>query len=108
MKKGMINVTVFYPSGEGKTFNMDYYVNKHIPFVTELLSPSLKKITVDMGIAGGEPGAPAPNMAIGCLYFDSVEGFQNSFGPHAEKIGADVANYTNSVPVIQISEVQIG
>jgi uncharacterized protein (TIGR02118 family) len=36
-----------------------------------------------------------------------VEAFQSAFGPHAEAILADVPNYTNTTPVIQISEVSL-
>lgn len=31
MKKGMIKVSVFYPAGERKTFNTEYYFSTHIP-----------------------------------------------------------------------------
>mgnify|MGYP000032399447 CR=1 FL=1 len=44
---------------------------------------------------------------MGNLYFESVELFQSSFGMNAEKIRIDVPNYTNTEPVIQISEVMI-
>jgi uncharacterized protein (TIGR02118 family) len=42
---------------------------------------------------------------MGHLYFDSVEDFQNSFGPHADAIMGDIPNYTNIEPVIQVSQV---
>jgi hypothetical protein len=35
-----------------------------------------------------------------------VEAFQNSFAPHAQEFGADIPNYTNVQPTIQISEVK--
>ena len=35
MQKGMIKVSVMYPNGEGKHFDMEYYVNTHIPLVEE-------------------------------------------------------------------------
>ena len=44
---------------------------------------------------------------MGHLYFDSVEAFQAAFGPHAETILADIPNYTNIQPVIQVSEVKM-
>jgi uncharacterized protein (TIGR02118 family) len=44
---------------------------------------------------------------MGHLYFDSVAEFQASFGPHAEAIMADIPNYTNVQPVIQISDVKM-
>ncbi len=44
---------------------------------------------------------------MGHLYFDSVEEFQTAFTPHAAEIMADIPNYTNIQPVIQISEVKM-
>lgn len=104
-KKGMIKVTILYPNGEGKTFNMDYYSNSHMPMVSSLLSDSIKGFEIDKGIAGGSPEESTPYLAIGYLYFDTVEAFQQSFGPNAEKIRGDIVNYTNIQPVVQISEV---
>jgi uncharacterized protein (TIGR02118 family) len=42
---------------------------------------------------------------MGNLYFESMKSFQNTFGPNAEAIMADVPNYTNAEPTVQISEV---
>ncbi len=39
---------------------------------------------------------------------DSVEAFQAGFGPHVQEIMADIVNYTDVAPVIQISEVVVG
>ena len=101
----MIKVTILYPNGDGKTFDMDYYSNRHIPLVTSLLGDSLKLATIDKGIASGTPDTPVPFLAIGYLYFDKLSAYQNSFGPNAEKIIGDIPNYTNIQPVVQISEV---
>jgi len=105
IEKGMIKVTILYPNGEGKTFNMDYYAKKHMPMVASLLGDSLRFTAIDKGLAGGAPDAPMPYLAIGYLYFDKLSAFQNSFGPHAETIRGDIPNYTNIQPIIQISEV---
>ncbi len=107
MKKGMIKVSVMYPGGEGKTFDMDYYCNKHLPLVSGLLGDAIKGATVEQGLGGGAPGSPATFSAMGNMYFDSVEAFGNSFGPNAEEILADLPNFTNVEPVIQVSEVVI-
>ena len=103
----MIKVSVLYPNGPNVSFDMDYYCETHIPLVAELLGDALKGGQADEGLAGGEEGAPAPFAAIGHLLFDSVEDFQESFGPNAGKILGDLPNFTNSEPVIQISEVRI-
>nr|WP_298923540.1 EthD family reductase [uncultured Allomuricauda sp.] len=104
-KKGMVKVTILYPNGDGKTFDMDYYSNKHMPMVASLLGDSLKLSEIDKGIAGRTPDEAIPYLAIGYLYFDKLSAYQNSFGPNAEKIVGDIPNYTNIQPVVQISEI---
>jgi uncharacterized protein (TIGR02118 family) len=42
------------------------------------------------------------------IFCESVEAFQTAFGPHAQEIMADIANYTDLSLVIQISEVVVG
>jgi uncharacterized protein (TIGR02118 family) len=103
----MIKVSVFYPNNEGAKFDMDYYCNKHIPLVRQKLGGSCKGAAVEQGIAGATPGSRPAFIAMGHLYFDSVEAFQTAFGPHAEAIMADIPNYTDVQPTIQISEVKI-
>ncbi len=103
----MIKVSVMYPHTEGARFDMNYYLNRHIPLVQRLLGGTLKGASVDQGIAGEEPGSAAPFLAIGHLLFESLEAFQTAFGPHAEAIMADIPNYTNSEPTLQISEVKL-
>ena len=102
----MIRVTVLYPNDEGTTFDHEYYLDKHMPFVAECCGDALHEWTADKGIAGGEPGAPPPHHALCSLTFDSVETFESSFGPHADEIMGDIPNYTNSPVVVQISEVR--
>lgn len=107
MKKGTIKVSVLYPEGEGKTFDMEYYCNQHIPMVKSLLGDAIIGVNVINGLAGGAPNTNAAYKTIGDMYFESIESFQNSFGPHAEKIGNDAVNFTNIEPIIQVSEVVI-
>ena len=107
MKKGMIKVSVLYPNGEGKTFDMDYYCNKHVPMVADLLGDAVKGATIEKGLGGGVPGSPATYVGMGNLYFDSMEDFEGSFGPNAEKIMGDLPNFTNISPVVQVSEVLV-
>ena len=103
----MIKVSVFYPNNEGCKFDMDYYCNSHIPMVQEKLGEALKGVAVEQGLGGAEPGSPATYVAMCHLLFDSVEAFQDAFGPHAEAIMGDIPNYTDVQPTIQISEVKI-
>ena len=103
----MIKVSVFYASGEGKHFDIDYYCEKHMALVKRLCGPAVKGTAVEHGMSGMAPGSKPPFLAMGHLYFESVDAFQSSFGPHLNEIVADVPNYTNVQPTIQISEVKL-
>lgn len=105
MQKGMIKVSVLYPNEIGKDFDMDYYCNKHLPMVGNLIGDALKGATVEKGLGGAMPGDKATFIAMGNMYYNSLEDFQNAFGPNAKEIMGDLPNFTNIKPVIQISEV---
>ena len=103
----MSKVSVFYPNRECGKFDIAYYCNKHIPLVQKLLGGALKGAAVDQGVTGLPPGMPAPYVAVGHLLFDSAESFQNAFEAHAAAIMADIPNYTNLQPLIQLSEIKL-
>jgi len=103
----MIRVSVLYPNSSGSTFDMDYYLTKHMPMVGARLKPALKAMTVDNGISGAQPGTDAANRVITTLSFDSMETFQSAFIPHAAEIQGDIPRFTNIVPTVQISEVKL-
>jgi uncharacterized protein (TIGR02118 family) len=93
----MIKLTVSYPSGEGTTFDHDYYSATHVPLCNSTFKPAKTEI---------EKGVDGPNVAAVVFYFDSMEGLQGALGnPKMGDVIADVANYTNIAPVMQISEI---
>jgi uncharacterized protein (TIGR02118 family) len=98
----MVRVTVLYPNEAGKKFDHDYYVNKHMKLVRDRLGAfGLVRTEVDRGA----PGHPAPFVALGHVYFNRAEDFQKGMGHHGVEIMADIPNYTNIQPQIQISEI---
>jgi uncharacterized protein (TIGR02118 family) len=104
----MIKVSVMYPHTPGARFDHDYYRDSHMPMVQQLMGDACKSYTVDKGLGGGAPGAPPVYVGMCHMYCDSLAAFQGAFGPHAKKIMADVANYTDLQPVMQNSEVVVG
>jgi len=104
----MIKVSVMYPNKPGARFDHEYYRNKHMPLVKSRMGDSCKYYTVDKGLAGGAPGAPATYVGMCHIFCESVQAFQAGFGPHAQEIMADIPNYTDQSPVVQISEVVVG
>jgi uncharacterized protein (TIGR02118 family) len=104
----MFKVSVMYPNKEGARFDHSYYRDKHMPLVKDRLGEACKFYTVDKGLAGGAPGAPATYVGMCHIFCDSVDAFQKGFGPHAQEILGDIKNYTDLTPVMQISEVVVG
>ena len=107
MKKGMIKVSVMYPSTDGKKFDLDYYCDQHVPMVGTLLGDAVKGAAIEKGLAGAAPGTKPAYVTIGALYFENMASFQNAFGPNAAEIMADLPNFTDIEPVVQISEVWV-
>lgn len=103
----MIKVSVMYPTTEGARFDHDYYRNRHMPMVAELLGAACLRWTVDRGLNGGAEGVDAPYVAICHFYSESVEAYETAISPHRKQVGVDIANYTDIKPVMQVSEVVV-
>jgi uncharacterized protein (TIGR02118 family) len=103
---GMFKVTILYPNGEDKTFDMDYYEKKHMPMVAGFLGKNLKFYEIDKGISGRTPNDKAPFVAIGYFYVDDVAEYNKAITQHIDTILHDIQKYTNIQPAIQISEIK--
>jgi uncharacterized protein (TIGR02118 family) len=103
----MIKISVLYQNGDGHVFDMNYCLVRHIPLVRRLSGAALKKVEVEEGMAGLAAGSPPAYLAMGHLFFESVQAFQAAFGHHASEITGDIPNYTNAQPTIQISQVKL-
>lgn len=104
----MIKVSVMYPNRPGARFDHAYYRDKHMPLVQARMGDHCRYYTVDRGLSGGDPGSAPAYVGMCHIFCDSVESFQAGFGLHAEEILADIANYTDLAPVMQVSEVVVG
>lgn len=101
----MIRVSISYPTKAGSRFDADYYLKVHMPMAAKLLSPAIHSATAEIGIAGEEPGSPAPYAAIAGFICDSVDAFTQAFAPVADTLQGDIPNYTDIEPVIQFSNL---
>lgn len=92
----MIRLSVLYPSGDDVTFDHDYYKNTHVPMACAAWNVGAE---IDKGISG-------PNLAAVHFFFESLDQMNAALGaPGTAAVMADVPNYTNAAPVMQISEV---
>ena len=102
----MIKVTALYPNEPGKRFEIDYFMNKHMPMVHQRLDPmGLVRSEVEKGIGSMEPGAPAPFVLIANLIFNSMEELHDAFTEHTAEMMGDMPNFTDIQPQFQIGEI---
>jgi uncharacterized protein (TIGR02118 family) len=103
---GMFKVTILYPNGEDKTFDMDYYEKKHMPMVAGFLGKNLKFYEIDKGIGGRTPNDKAPFVAVGYFFIHDVAEYNKAIAQNRDAVISDFKNYTNIQPVVQISEIK--
>jgi uncharacterized protein (TIGR02118 family) len=102
----MIRVSVSYPATPGARFDLDYYMKKHIPMVEQLLTKfGMSGYSVSKGLAGFAPGSPAEFMIMAQINIDTMEHLQAGMAAESPTIMADIPNYTDIQPHIQIDEV---
>jgi len=104
----VIKVSILYPNDAGCRFDFDYYRTSHMPMIKEKMADACSHFTIDKGLAGGVPGSAPAHVAMGHLFFASLDAFVSAFEPHAGVIATDIPNYTNVKPTVQISEVPVG
>jgi uncharacterized protein (TIGR02118 family) len=93
----MIRMSVLYPATEDHVFDHEYYRDRHVPLALETWG--LERAEIDRGVDG-------PYVAAVHFRFDSLDAMTAALsGDGSAQVTADVANYTNITPVVQISEV---
>lgn len=103
----MIKVSVLYPHISEEKFDIDYYINVHMPMVREKLGAALKGMAVEHGISGPSSKLAPTYVCMGHMLFDSIDAYKAAFMPLAAEIMADSPNYTKVKPVVQISEIRM-
>src|SRR5215470_10885128 len=103
---GMFKVTILYPNGDDKTFDMDYYEKNHMPMVAGFLGKNLKFYEIDKGVGGRAPNDKAPFVAIGYFFITDVAEYNKAIAQNIDAIRQDIPKYTNIQPTIQISEIK--
>ncbi|EHK46731.1 uncharacterized protein TrAtP1_005295 [Trichoderma atroviride] len=96
------NVTVFYGQPkEGEFFDMDYYINKHMPIANEHWTP--------LGLQNWQVlrfGPDAPYHVVAILNWENEGDADRALKHEAAKIVVgDVPNFTNMKPILTPGEI---
>jgi uncharacterized protein (TIGR02118 family) len=97
-------ITVLYPNNPGVRFDFDYYLNHHVVLIKRLYGEGIERIELRRGTATPD-GAPVPYVAVISIWIGSQQAFDEAATKHAPALIADVPNFTDSVPRIQIDEI---
>ncbi|THB64126.1 MAG: EthD family reductase [Gammaproteobacteria bacterium] len=102
----MIKVSVMYPNKTDGHFNIEYYKTVHMQMINDTVGHILKGYEVDAAISKELCEVDSPYIAIGHLIFESLETFQKEYLPHRDTFKADLVNFTDITPIVQISEIK--
>ena len=83
------------------TFNLDYYLKKHMPLVREKFGPHGLKSWRVLKATGDKP----PYSIIATLEFDTVDQFKAAVAAEGKPVFGDVPNFSNKSPVVVIGDV---
>jgi len=96
--------TVLYPGTRESHFDFGYYLHHHIPLVKDRLQEfGLDSVRLLRGTVSFEGGAHFFEV-IGQLMFPSLQHLQSALAQHGPEIIADIPNFTDVQPIIQIDE----
>ena len=108
----MFKISILYPHRQGARFDFGYWLDVHMARSIRKLGahPGYRSVSVERGLDAGQRAGEPAYTALCHFEFVSEEAFLEAFLPHAAELRADVANYTDIVPLVQTSEVllQIG
>lgn len=98
-------ITVMYENVDDATFNLDYYLNKHMPLVSEKFARfGIKGWRVVQAV--GTPTGEKPLYSIiATLEFETAQQFKDAVAAEGGPVFGDVPNFSNQTPVVVISNV---
>ena len=97
---GNIRVTVLYPRAVGTTFDTDYWLSNHF----DLVANGVWKNALDIDFSVSNDAAPFYGIAQ-VVFADKATHAACMADPAMAEVPADIAMYTNTAPVVFISEV---
>ncbi len=98
-------ITVMYENVDEATFDLDYYLHKHMPLVDEKFARfGIKGWRVVKSV--GTPTGEKPLYSIiATLDFDTPQQFKDAVAAEGGPVFGDVPNFSNQHPVVVIADV---
>lgn len=102
----MIRVSVMYPHRDGARMDAAYYAKQHMDMARKAFEGyGLLDIRVDRGLVGPQPKSSPTYCCVGTLTFKTMDGYKQAFREQGAALMADLPNFTDIEPIVQVSEV---
>lgn len=97
-----VTLQVIYPASAGTKFDMDYYINTHLPMVGEHMGAHIDHTLVTRGVSAPD-GGDAGFYAVASIVFADQGAMDAAMGK-AGPVVADIANFTDTAPQMLVGE----
>lgn len=97
-------LTLLYPNEPEAKFDFAYYRDTHLALLRKGYGDAIGKIEVRRGLRKGD-GSPAAYIVTVTIQINDMEAFDAAGKIHLPAVMADLANFSNVVPVGQIEEL---
>ena len=98
-------ITVLYENVDDATFDLDYYMAKHMPLVDgKFKSHGLKGWRV-LKAVGTPTGVKPLYSIIANLEFDNPQQFKDAVAAEGADVFGDVPNFSNKDPIVVIGDL---
>lgn len=98
-------ITVLYENVDDATFDLDYYMTRHMPLVDEKFARFGIKGWRVVKAVGTPTGEKPLYSIIATLEFDAAQQFKDAVAAEGGPVFGDVPNFSNKGPVVVISDV---
>jgi hypothetical protein len=109
-------LTMIYPNGDGMSFDADGFRSRHVPMLKEAYGPAVERVELRVAppppmppVAEGEqpPPPPAsPLLATVNMWLGDIGEFIKRAQASSRRLAADMANITNSAPMVQFDVLE--
>jgi uncharacterized protein (TIGR02118 family) len=97
-------ITVLYPAKDNAAFDHQFYLQRHVPLMENILGKSLHKLEVRRGQPGPDGTAPMYTAVIS-IWIADWAAYEQAMSLRAKELIDEVPLFTKVMPVIQTDEV---
>jgi uncharacterized protein (TIGR02118 family) len=97
-------ITVLYPAKGNEAFDYQFYLQRHVPRIVDILGKSLQRLEVRRGQPAPD-GSPPTYAAVISIWIADWDAYGRAMAARAQELIDEVPKFAQAMPVIQTDEV---